>query len=221
MKTVIGILGGIGAESSARFYVDFIKKFKKQLHPKTNSDFPRIIINSIPADELISGDNQAKLQQYIIGLKFLENESDIICIICNTAYNYYDFFTTKISKPIIDLRKIVQNFLFEKRLKTVTILGTPTSYKKNLYIFKDFEYKKLTLEEETKLEKIIFKINTGSETAHDIIFIKNTFQKYKNISDAVIIGCTELATALDTINSEKKIDPMNLLINFIVEKYGK
>jgi hypothetical protein len=49
----IGVLGGIGPEATGEFYNKLIAKFQERGLIKTNRDFPQIVINSIPAPELI------------------------------------------------------------------------------------------------------------------------------------------------------------------------
>src|SRR3989344_7277663 len=111
MSKTIGVLGGIGPGSSAFFYEQLVSKFKEKYKPKQNIDYPRIIINSIPAPELTSGENQSKWQFYVDGLSFLETESDFIVIVCNTAHAFYDDFAKIISKPLLDLRALVHKTL--------------------------------------------------------------------------------------------------------------
>ena len=52
-KRVIGVLGGIGPEASVEFYAKLVKKLQESGMIKRNEDFPKIIINSIPAPELV------------------------------------------------------------------------------------------------------------------------------------------------------------------------
>ncbi len=49
----IGILGGIGPEATGHFYLKLIKRLQETGRIKRNTDYPQIIINSIPAPELV------------------------------------------------------------------------------------------------------------------------------------------------------------------------
>src|SRR3989344_8151685 len=69
----IGILGGIGPEATGEFYSKLIKELQKRKLIERNIDFPHIVINSIPASELVFDkipDND--LKPYIEGLQFLD-----------------------------------------------------------------------------------------------------------------------------------------------------
>ena len=49
---VIGVLGGIGPESTAEFYRRLINRIQKSGYVQSNLNYPHILINSIPAPEL-------------------------------------------------------------------------------------------------------------------------------------------------------------------------
>ena len=219
MKKVVGILGGISQEASADFYSRFNELFKKRFHPKNNSDFPRIIINSISPEDLVSGDNTLKLAPYVEGLRFLEQESDVICMTCNTVHVYYEVLQKEISKPIINLSELVKKELEVTHAKTVTILATLTSIDQKLYVFEGIQYNSITNEEAISLGGIIQRRVVGIDTESDKKYCVDLFGKYEAISDKVLLGCTEISLILKDLKSDKKINPMDLLIDFIFNNY--
>ena len=88
----IGVLGGVGPEATGEFYNKLIRRLQEKGSIKSNRDFPQIIINSIPAPELIYDKiSDEELQPYIKGLKELDKFGvDFIIMICNTIHLYYD-----------------------------------------------------------------------------------------------------------------------------------
>lgn len=69
----IGILGGIGPEATGGFYLKLISKFQEKKLIRSNRDFPQIIINSIPAPELIYEKVSIRdLRPYLQGLGELD-----------------------------------------------------------------------------------------------------------------------------------------------------
>lgn len=220
MSKTIGILGGIGPESSARFYERLISVYKKNFTPATNEDFPHIILNSIPAPDLIDGDNIPKLAAYLAGLKTLEPMSDFLLIVCNGAHVYYDYFSERISKPIIDLRAEVKNELLKRGAKQITVLASPTSVNFKLYEYDEFECNTLSSDEVLVLGNLIKKFNVGNYSAADVATLNNLFDKYEKISDVIILGCTEISDILSANNSVKKIDTMNILLNATLRAYA-
>ena len=97
-------MGGIGPEATGEFYLKLIHKLQEKKLIKSNKDFPQIIINSIPAPELIQNKISNKdLKQYINGLKELDKlKPDFIVMICNTIHLFYNNLQKYIKTPIID-----------------------------------------------------------------------------------------------------------------------
>lgn len=81
----------------------------------SNCDFPQIIINSIPAPELVFNyPKEEDLVDYIEGLEFLENsEVDFIVMICNTIHLFRDRLQKYVNAPIIDIRKLMRRYLWQ------------------------------------------------------------------------------------------------------------
>src|SRR3989344_1847215 len=117
----IGVLGGIGPEATAEFYSKLIQKLQEKNLIKTNKDYPQIIINSIPAPELIyERISKEDLKPYIRGLKELDKfNPDFIIMVCNTIHLYYDLLQKEIKTKIIDLRKELELYVKKKKIKSV------------------------------------------------------------------------------------------------------
>jgi len=218
-KKKIGILGGIGPEATGEFYLALILKFQEKDLIKSNKDFPQIIINSIPAPELLSENISEKdLRPYIKGLKELEKFGvDFIAMLCNTVHLFHKKFQKEIKVPIVDLRKEVKNYLFDKKIKSATVLGSPNVIKKGLYKFGNVKYVNLSNEEIKILNKAVFDFNRGFDKIKQGKIVGNIAKKcIKRGADLIILGCTEVAIMLKDENIPK-IDPMDLLIDIIVK----
>ena len=61
-------------------------------HIKNNKDFPQIIVNSIPAPELIQETvSDSDLTPYVSGLRELDRFGvDVIVMVCNTIHPKFD-----------------------------------------------------------------------------------------------------------------------------------
>ena len=55
MKKIIGILGGMGPESTAIFYQAIIKQCQKQYGAKYDEDYPEIFIYNLPIPNIVDG----------------------------------------------------------------------------------------------------------------------------------------------------------------------
>jgi len=213
----IGILGGIGPEATGEFYNKLIKRLQEKDLIKSNKDFPQIFINSIPAPELIYDYiSEEELKPYIKGLKELDKFNvDFIVMVCNTIYLFYDKLQKEIKAPILNLKEELRNSLTEKNIKSVLIIGTPSTIKKGLYQFDGIKTYKPSEEEMKTLTKSIFNFNKGDCNAvHDV---RKICDKYLNEgAETVILGCTEFGVMLDNDNIPK-INTIDILVDAIIK----
>ncbi len=186
---------------------------------KSNRDYPQIFINSIPAPELIYASISNKdLKPYIDGLKELDKFGvDFIVMVCNTIYLFYEELQKGIKTPILDLRKELRKELVKNKIKTVTILGTPSTINKGLYNFKRIKYLNPSTEEMKQLTDAIFNFNKGVKRNKQIGIVKKICQKYlQKGSEIVVLGCTEFAVMLNNENLPT-IDTIDVLVESTVD----
>jgi len=204
------VLGGIGPEATNEFYGKLIDKLQKTGNVKSNTDFPQIIINSIPAPELVNDKIPRKdLEPYIKGLKELDRMNvDFIVMVCNTIHLLYESLQKEVKTQIIDLREEVKNVLRQNKESCVLILGTPSIVKKDLYNFKGIKSCKPNNEELKEISKAILKFNMGEEKEKQIRQVRTISNKYiKQGAETIILGCTELSLML----SKEKINKINTI----------
>jgi len=214
-------LGGIGPEATGIFYNKLIKRLQEKRLIKNNRDYPQIFINSIPAPELIYDKISKKdLNIYIEGLKQLEeNKVDFIVMVCNTIHLFYGKLQKEIKTPILDLRNELKKSLAENKIKTVTILGTPSTIKKGLYKFDGIKYINPSVKEMKQLTDSIFNFNKGNETNKQTEVVKKICQKYlEKGSEIVVLGCTELALMLSNKNLPT-IDTIDVLVESTIVNF--
>ncbi|MBS3140999.1 aspartate/glutamate racemase family protein [Candidatus Woesearchaeota archaeon] len=219
----IGVLGGIGPEASAEFYNKLINKLQESNLIKTNKDYPQIIINSIPAQELIFDKIKEKdLEFYKKGLKELDSlKPDFIIMVCNTIHLYYDILQKEISTPILDLRKLVKEYLEENKIKSVLIIGTPNTIKQGLYKFKEIKTFEPNKKELKQLTNAIFNYNKGIEKNLQSKVVKEICNKYiQKGAQFILLGCTEFALMLEKENLPK-ISTIDILVESTIKKSFK
>ena len=186
---------------------------------KTNQDFPKIVINSIPAPELVFDkieDNDLSL--YIKGLEELDKmDLDFIIMVCNTIYLFYEKLQSKIKTEIIDLRKEVYKEL-KKEGRRITIIGTPGTIKKGPYNFEDIEYINPNEEEIKILSEVVFNFNRGFRLEEQKNKTMDIINKYLSQgSEIILLGCTEFAVMLEDEDIPKK-NTIDILVNVVVNR---
>lgn len=220
MTIKIGVLGGIGPEATGEFYNKLIKSLQEKGLIKTNQDFPQIIINSIPAPELIYDKISDKdLQPYIKGLKELDSHKpDFIVMVCNTIHLYLDILQKQINSPILNLKKEVKDFLLCNNLDKAFILGTPSTINQGLYRFDEIKSYEPNEEEIKILSDSIFNFNKGYKKQEQINLVKQLCIKYLNIgAQTIILGCTEFALMLKD-EDIPKVNTIDVLVEAVIKR---
>ena len=217
----IGVLGGIGPEATGEFYNKLIKRLQEKGLIRSNRDFPQIIINSIPAPELIYDKiSDEELKPYLKGLKELDKFGvDFIVMVCNTIHLFYNNLQKEIRTPILDLRKELKKFLIKKNIRSTLIIGTPNTIKQGLYKFESIQSFEPNEEEIKQLTTAIFNFNKGIDKYVQIQKVKKICQKYLYKGcGTIILGCTEFAVMLNEENLPK-INTIDVLVETTINKF--
>lgn len=214
----IGVLGGIGPEATGEYYLKLIKGLQQTGLIKNNSDFPQIIVNSIPAPELVGEISAEQLKPYKTGIRELDKYNvDVIVIVCNTLYLYYDELQSEVKTHIMDLRQEVKKRLIDKDIKRTIVLGTPSTIRKGLYKFDGIEYVNVSDQDIDQLSTSIFSYNKGKNKLLQKQLVERIARKYVDSgAEIIIIGCTELAVMLKDVNIPK-IDTIDVLVEGTIE----
>ncbi|RLJ06423.1 MAG: hypothetical protein DRP18_00835 [Candidatus Aenigmatarchaeota archaeon] len=218
----IGILGGIGPEATGKFYNKLIQKLQKKGLIKSNRDFPQIVINSIPAPELIYEKiSDEELQPYIDGLKELDKFGvDFIVMVCNTIHLYYDRLQKEINTPIINLREELRDMLIREGIKSTLIIGTPNTIRQGLYRFEGIKYFEPNEEEMKQLTDSVFNFNRGIDKQKQVQKVRMICERYlKEGAETIILGCTEFAVMLGE-EQLPKINTIDILVEATTRKFS-
>ncbi len=186
---------------------------------KSNSDFPQIIINSIPAQELVkTKTSKRELAPYFAGLKELDlHEPNFIIMACNTIHLFHRQLQEQTSAPIIDLPFEVEQFLLAKRIKKIAVLGTPLTVNSGLFDFAGIESLKPTKKELLQISKAVFFFNNGTKKQMQIMRLEKIARKYCSHGGTLLLACTEISLMLNGFRA-KKIDTLDLMVNAVLKR---
>ena len=215
---IIGILGGIGPESSGILYLELIKSIQKNFNLESTADYPQIIMNSIAMKDLIYMDiGEGDMKPILKGLKELDNYTpDCNAIICNSAYSFYDYLSKNTKTKLIDLQKIVYDYLITNNISKIGVLATKISISK-VYNYKNMYILKPSIENQLIIDKLITNFNKGIKSEEDEFLLTQIINTLiEEGAEKIILGCTEIELIGRGINNT--INPMELLINEIIEK---
>lgn len=219
----IGVLGGIGPEATGEFYLKLVRGLQQSGLIGCNKDFPQILVNSIPAPELVMDDiSDEQLTSYKNGLKELDNFGvDFIVMVCNSIHLCLEQLQLGVRAPIIDLREKVRQKLVEKGAKKLAVLGVSSTISKGLYRFKEFEYIDLPEQLINELGPAIVKYNKGEEKDKQQQIIESISKDcLRRGADIILLACTEIAVMLKDDNLPK-IDTLDVLAQSTVSEIIK
>ncbi len=226
MKTV-GIIGGVGPETTSEFYLDIIFSCQK----KTKEARPGIIIASVPLpyqieEDLITG-NKDK-ERYI---PFLINEAkrlqkagaDFIVMPCNSLHVFIQEIRNAVDIPVLSIIEETVKFLKKNNLNKVGILSTSATIQNKLYetAFEKNNIAYFTPDDfqQAKMGKFIMNLVTGQQNNRDreeFIKIINDFEK-KNV-DCVALACTDLQLLIPKHPTLKIFNTMKILADATVRE---
>lgn len=226
MKTV-GIIGGLGPETTSEFYLDIIFSCYK----KTKEKRPGILVSSVPLpykieEELIM--NGTGSERYI---PFLINEArrleksgaDFIVMPCNSLHVFIENIRKSVKIPVLSIVEETVKFLKKNSYGKVGIVSTSATIQNRLYeeAFEKNKINYFTPDEfqQAKLGKLILNLVIGKQKNSDreeLIEIINGFEKMD--VDCVALACTDLQLLIPKHPSLKIFDTMKIFADATVEK---
>ena len=204
MKT-IGIIGGLGPESTVDYYKEIIAAFNARYDEMT---YPEVIIYSVNIDEFmkfVETENWLGLSEWL-----LEKISSIhragaqfAVIASNTPHIVFDEIKSKSPIPLLSIVEETCNKAQEMDLKNVGLMGTKLTMAADFYK-KPFVSKGMSVvvpsekEQQFIHHKLFSEIELGifkDSTREKLLAIAKRMVDEEGI-DALILGCTELPLIL-------------------------
>jgi len=232
-RKVIGILGGMGPEATADLYMKIINFCQKKYGARYDCDYPQIIVNSIPAPQMIDSLNKTRevelCNMLMEGVKKLEASGvDFIVIACNTVHYFIEKLRKATSIPILSIIEETTKKAKENKIKKIGLLATTTTAKQKVYERElvKFGITSILPDEKSQAEvtEIIRKIIAGDKSRKDKNKLENVIEGLlKRGARGVILGCTDLPIILKKDNFDIDIlDSTEVLAEAAADKaYGE
>lgn len=213
----VGIIGGMGPESTRFFYRKLIRLFQKETGAVYHDDYPFIIIVSLPIPDNVTDLEGKKImkERIVKWAKALEELGvDFAVMPCNTEHIFYTDIIDNISIPMLNIIEETIKKIKRTNCKKVLLLSTETTIKYGLYDKDDstFTIIKPNHEEQQHINKTIYNLLGGKILKSDYNKIINII-KNKEI-DGILIGCTELSILFNhqkTLNNIEIFDGTEIL----------
>ncbi|MGM0375842.1 MAG: aspartate/glutamate racemase family protein [Bacteroidota bacterium] len=227
MKT-IGLLGGMGPESTIEYYRGIIEAFKSD--DPSGLNYPEIVIYSVNLSKFLgmmeAGRNQDAIEYLSDKLKKIEAAgAGFIALTANTPHLYFDELQKLINVPMLSIVEATTCEARRRQIKRPGLLGTKATMNAAFYrdAFKKHGMDLVVPTESEKdyiQEKLFSEIELGvfnEETHHGLSEIILTMKQRESI-DGIILGCTELPLILseELYHNLPVLDTTNIHIRDIV-----
>lgn len=228
-KNIIGILGGMGPESTADVYLKIVKICQKKYMISDDADFPQILIYSCPISSTEKPINDSGILSCIEnGIeKLIEGGANIIIMICNSIHCFIDQLREKYKVKFISVVEEMLKEVIDDGIRKVGLLAFPITLKKKVYerefIKSGVEIILPNEEDQTKINKIISNVSKGNKTEKDKKEMFDVVKKLESSgSESVILGCTELSLLLEDKDRNNILD-CNVIIaeSVLTEFFGE
>ena len=229
MKTV-GIIGGLGPETTANFYLEVVFSFFE----KNKETRPPMLLWNVPIpnkveEEFITSTKGGEVYVPLLvdAAKRLEKGgADFIVIPCNSVHMFIDNVRKAVKIPVLSIIEETVAFLNEQKVKEVGILATSVTLRKKLY---EHAFSKSGIrsqapsdENQAKMGRIIRNLVASRYTEEDrvqLLFIIEQF--IAQGVQTVILACTDLQMLAPEHEQVRIYDTMKILADSTISELLK
>ncbi|MBF7023410.1 aspartate/glutamate racemase family protein [Staphylococcus kloosii] len=225
----VGIIGGLGPESTVDYYKSFIHKYQYKVDSK--QDLPELFINSINMYNIFKYIDENRLEdlaKYVgeAAQKLEQIGADFIIIAANTPHIVFNEIEKMVEVPMISIVDATYEQAEEQDLQTLGLLGTKFTMTHDFFktTFRDND-KNIVVphqdEQEHIHKRIVDELENGivnEKTKDEFLSIINRMIQEDHI-DGIILGCTELQMLLNSDDFDiPLLETMDIHVNKMVEK---
>ncbi|KKS14089.1 hypothetical protein A2617_01370 [Candidatus Daviesbacteria bacterium RIFOXYD1_FULL_41_10] len=134
-KKIIGILGGMGPQASAKLVQILVDLSAREFGAKNNDDFPEIVLDSFPHPDFISSKENSKIVVNMLKKRISKMEQmnvSIFALACNTAHIMLGKLQKSSKKPFVSMIEEVAKQVSNCGVARVGLLASPTTFKSGL-----------------------------------------------------------------------------------------
>ncbi|CAN5167599.1 amino acid racemase [soil metagenome] len=229
MKKAIGVLGGMGPEASVYLYKTLIELSISEFGAANNSEFPEIILDSVPVPDFISSDKDKLKANKMLQIRVKQlSLMPLACfgIACNTAHMLLPDLQAMTSVPFVSMIDAVVNEVKKNKLQKVGILGTPSTLRSGLYhkALSKQGIKAVSPEEKEFpiLERAIRNVIGGVTSKQDAKALRELANSLKEQgAEGIILGCTELPLVFPSNFTLPIYNSVTILARDLLRRYYK
>lgn len=202
----LGIIGGLGPETTSNFYM----RVQALVDPGLTGSRPPMIIHSVPISTELERENiiyergfEPVLPYLLKAAKSLENAgSDFVVLVCNSLHIFEEQISASINIPFVSMVDATADYVVSKGIKKVGLLGTYKTKSSGIYTraleSKGVETIQTSEQEQKMLAESIIRLVNGSYASEDRVLLKNLLMRMLGQgASKVVLACTDLHLAID------------------------
>jgi len=194
LKT-IGILGGLGPESTLSYYSYITRKYYEM---RGDYAYPEIVIYSVNFQEYIDLGYEAAPAVETAIRKLHRAGADFVVAACNSIHIVYDEVCPRVPIPWVSIMDVAAEEIRERRMRRVGLLGTIFTMGKGFYQRGLARHGIETITPRAEVQRRLNRIIYGELVRNVVTRDSKRFvlQAIADLSKAgaqgVVLGCTEL-----------------------------
>jgi len=217
-KRTIGILGGMGPEATADFYMRIVRIYQNEFRAKYDRDYPPMLIFSVPIPDVVETvEDEGKIVSHLMdAARTLESSgADFIAIPCNTVHAFLDLVRSAVKIPVLSMVESAVDKISAEQ-GPVALLATTTTIRMGVYE-EEFRKKRIGLiipteSEQAILTEVIMDFLARSNQTTVRARLKGLIEALKlRGARAVVLACTELPLVVGPDLGIEIIDPTETL----------
>jgi aspartate racemase len=213
----IGIIGGMGPESTSLLYREIVKAFQSNFSAYRDEDFPEMFIHNLPIPDIMDGierEDEVKRMLSHSTHTLEQAGSELIVFPCNSLNYFVDYLLSQTDVPILSIVEETSKKIKEKDYDEVLLLSTPTTFDKGLYhryldgtsIIRPPNYSRI-------LEVIVKTLKGESPLDEFRDMIETDYKEYEHI----VIGCTDLSVLVNGYRNSRLLDSTRCLADAVCQ----
>ncbi|MCL4367104.1 amino acid racemase [Patescibacteria group bacterium] len=219
MKTV-GVIGGLGPETTVKFYLEVLKL----CFEKNKAQRPQILIESVPLffeleKQVITENKQIDkiLPILIQAAKTLEKAgADFIVMPCNSLHVFVQEIRHSVKIPVLSIVEETVKQLLTQSITQIGLVATSITIESGLYEQQLIEnHIQITLpdaQQQKKINQSIHNLVIGKVDKHDQAFFAEVLSSFKQQGvRTVVLACTDLQLVISYFDDLMILDTMQLL----------
>ena len=217
-KRTIGILGGMGPEATADFYMRIVRIFQNDFRARYDKDYPPMLIFSAPIPDVVEMvEDETETVSYLTdAARTLESSgADFIAIPCNTVHAFLHIIRSAVKIPVLSMVESAVDRISAEQ-SPVGLLATRTTIRMRVYD-EEFRKKRIGLivpteSEQAILTEVIMDLLAHSNQSTVATRLKGLVGNLKmRGARSVLLACTELPLVVEPDLGIEIIDPTETL----------